>query len=272
MATDGNFTCFADQIEVEAIISNVGAVAAQVINLWVFDATLEQYGFNDTIATLDLNLNPGEILALTGENAIFVSIPGASYADDFNAWFVTGRGNTVAVEETQMRDIIVADVAQGIGYLGMDFDAFRYYQYASPNTLANWPNGTGSYVVDRTEAIVFRIKLTNFDPSGAERPLTLNSHSLVWVYFPAQGKQVAWYIVNVDEDGTIQPTYSPIVISYRETVFAYFASGHDGTFSGISDHVKTGTVGPAAINLLLLGTIGSSYYGQNIPFVSIYSN
>jgi len=152
----------------------------------------------------------------------------------------------------------------------MDFDTFRYYEYASDNTLKDYPDGSGSYIVPTAQQVVFRIKLTNYDPSGGKRPLTLNSHSLIWMYYPTVGKQVYWHIVNVDGTGTVQPTYSDITIGYKETVFVYFASKSDGTFIGNPDKQKPGTVGPAALNLLLLGMIGAQEYGQNIPFVSVY--
>ncbi|MCW3987192.1 MAG: hypothetical protein NWE87_02630, partial [Candidatus Bathyarchaeota archaeon] len=61
-----------------------------------------------------------------------------------------------------------------------------------------------------------------------------------------------------------------IIIGYRDTAYVYFASASDGSFTGTPDTQKPGAVGPAAINLVLLGTIGPSNYGQNIPFVSVY--
>ena len=272
VASDGNYTVFGGKVKVAAKLANIGAVAAQIINLWVFDTTIQRYGFNDTIVALNLNLNPGQTLDLTGSDAILVTIPGAGYADSFNSWFVTARGNTVAVEEPPTEGTIVAEVAQGIGYLGMDFDAFVYHGYESAYTLKDYPDGTGSYILPASEHVVFSIKLTNYDPSGGKRPLTLNSHSLLWMYYPTVGKQVYWHIVNIDANGTILPTYSDIVIGYKETAFVYFASKSDGSFTGTPDKQKPGTMGPAAINLLLLGMIGPQNYGQNIPFVSVYCN
>jgi len=270
VASNGNYTVVGGRVKVEAKLTNTGTVAAQIKNLWVFDTTIQKYGFNDTMSSLNLNLNPGQTMDLTGSEAIWVSISDASYVDTFNSWFVTARGNTVAVEEPPTQGTIIAEVAQGIGYLGMDFDTFRYYEYASDNTLKDYPDGSGSYIVPTAQQVVFRIKLTNYDPSGGKRPLTLNSHSLIWMYYPTVGKQVYWHIVNVDGTGTVQPTYSDITIGYKETVFVYFASKSDGTFIGNPDKQKPGTVGPAALNLLLLGMIGAQEYGQNIPFVSVY--
>jgi len=264
--TNGSYSVSGNQVTVEATLTNTGAVAAQIISLWVFATPIQTYNYT----SLSLNLNPGNVTKLTGPNAILVTVDGADSADDFVSWFVTARGNTIALEKEELEDVIVAQVAQGIGYLAMDFDTFRYFEYASDYVLEDYPGGSGSYIVPRTQHVVFRIRLTNYDPSGGNRSLTLNSHSLVWMYYPAVGKQVYWYVVNVSANGTISPTYSDMIIGFRETSYVYFASASDGVFTGTPDKQKPGTVGPAAINLLLLGTIGSSNYGQNIPFVSVY--
>jgi hypothetical protein len=269
IASGANYSVLGSEVTLSVTLTNAGPHAARVINLWVFDTDLSVPNY--AIKSLGLNLNPGDVLELRNSE-LKVTIPGTNTTHEFISWFVTARGNTVETEEVLMDRINVADVAQGIGYLGMDFDEFRYFEFNSSDTLMNYPLGTGSYLVPSSEHVAFKIKLTNYDPSGRQRTLTLNSHSLLWVYFPKVGKQVAWHIVNVDATGTVQPTYSDVVIGYKETVYVYFASGSDGEFSGTPDKKKTGTVGPAAINLLLLGDIGSDYYGQNIPFVSVYSS
>jgi len=268
IASNGNYSVSEDyKVTVKVMLRNAGSVAVQIINLWVFDTNSSNRRYANQ--SLDFNLNPGDTLNLLG-SGVTVIIPGAKQSHDFVSWFVTARGNTVAVGKMQGEQVIVAEVAQGIGYLGMDFDEFRYFEYETAYTLLNWSNGTGSYVVPSGEPVVFRIRLTNYDPSGNMRSLTLNSHSMLWLYYPIVGKRVYWHIVNIDATGTVQPTYTDIVIGFKQTVYVYFASASDGTFSGVNDQKKTGTAGPAAINLLLLGEIGPDYYGQNIPFVSVY--
>jgi len=265
-ATDGDYSVSENEVTVEVTLTNTGAVAAQMISLWVFDTSIQTYNHR----SLSLSLNPGSVADRTGDDAIAVAVDGAIPGHEFISWFVTARGNTIALEKEELEDVIVAQVAQGIGYLAMDFDTFRYFEYVSDYVLKDYPAGSGSYIVPRAQHVVFRIRLTNYDPSGGNRSLTLNSHSLLWMYYPAVGKQVYWYIVNVSANGTISPTYSDIIIGFRETTYVYFASASDGTFTGTPDSQKPGTVGPAAINLLLLGKIGLSNYGQNIPFVSVY--
>jgi len=266
VASDGNYSVWGDKVKVEATLTNVGAVAAQIINLWVFDTSLPSYGFNDTIVSLNLNLNPGEILYLRESEAIMVSIPGASSADIFNSWFVTARGNTVAVEKTE--SIIVAQVAQGIGLMALDFMTFRYFFYGGQSKLANYPAGVHSYNVPRTPEIAFGITLTNYDP--LKRTIQLNQYSQVWLYFPkAPGQSLVWHIVNVDSNGTITTPYSPISLAYRQTRLLAFASAVAGGFSKVSIPSAVKNL-PCALNLLLLGTVGSNDYGQNIPFVALF--
>jgi len=262
VALGGNYSVSGDSVTVLAVLKNTGSVTAQLINLWVLDTNKSRYANK----LVNLNLNPGDI-----EPVMYtVLIPEAHANHTFVSWFVTARGNTVPLEREFVEGVTVAEVAQGIGYLAMDFDKFRYYEYVSTYGLKDFPAGSGGYSVPAAEHVVFGVKLTNYDPSGRKRSLTLNSHSLIWMYFPTYGKQVNWYIVNVDVNGTVQPTYSAITLGYQETATVYFASRSDGSFSGTNDKVKPGSGGPAAINLLLLGTIGSDEYGQNIPFVSVY--
>jgi len=262
IALGGNYSVSEDSVTVLAILKNAGSVTAKLTNLWVIDTNQSKY----TYEPVNLNLNPGDIEPVS----CTVTIPNTHANNTFVSWFVTARGNTVPLERELEEGVVVAEVAQGIGYLAMDFDKFKYFEYASAYGLKDFPTGSGGYNVPAAEHVAFGVKLTNYDPSGRKRSLTLNSHSLIWMYFPTIGKKVVWQIVSVDVNGTVQPTYSPTTLAYQETATVYFASASDGSFSGTNDKVKPGSGGPAAINLLLLGTIGSDEYGQNIPFVSVY--
>jgi len=79
-----------------------------------------------------------------------------------------------------------------------------------------------------------------------------------------------WYIVNVDDDGVISDDFTQITLPYGVKTFVFFASSQeitDGTSFSPSSSKRDG---PAAVNLMLVGEIGISTYGQNVPFVSIY--
>jgi hypothetical protein len=275
-ASNGSYSVWGNTVTVEPTLTNVGAMAAQIINLWVFDTTQQRYGFNDTISSLNLNLNPGQILDLTGSEAITVAIPGVSSTDDFNSWFVTARGNTVPVTEAELNGTIIAEVAHGIGKVGMDFDTFIYYHVISVEGgkygLQEYPNGLEGFDVPGSTDIAFRVILTNYDVE--ERTINLNSHSVLWMIFPTNPQQVRcsyWYIVNIDDNGTIEDTFSTVSLLHGVPTMVYFASSEDlgPPWSNFSPSNSKYT-GPAAVNLMLFGTIGTHSYGQNIPFVSVY--
>jgi len=254
-----------NKVKVSVKLTNTGSVLAQIINLWVFDTTMQRYGFNDTILSLNLNLNPGNVTYLTDSKAMWVTIVGASSADNFVGWFVTARGNTVALQVEQ--SVIVANLAQGIGSMALDFFAFRYFKY-NVNKLAGYPAGNSSFNVPSRTDIAFGVVLTNLDPS--KQTITLDLYSEVWIYFPkAPGQSYVWYIVNVLPDGSITTPYSSITIAHRETKMLIFASSAAGEFTKVSIGSAVENL-PCALNLLLLGRIGARDYGQNIPFVALY--
>jgi len=284
IATQGNYTVVStNKVKVEAQLTNAGSVATQIINLWVFDTSKQTYGFNDSIASMSAsNLNPGQVWDLTGTNAIIVTVPSAGSLDNFNAWFVTARGNTVPVTVTT--GIIVAQVSQGIGSVAMDFGSFVYYnvtyvQAEGKYILGVWPNGKEGFYVPKGTGIAFRVMLTNFDPN--KRTIQLNSHSALWTIFPTDNPQQVrsrwWYIVNVNGSGTItskaKGTFSTLSLNYGQSAMIYFASYIDlsvGDFQTSSIDIPGFSAGAAAVNLMLFGKIGTSTYGQNIPFVSVY--
>jgi len=273
-ASDVNYTVSDGAVRVEVTLTNEGAVSVQIITLWVLDTTIQKYGFNNT---LNLNLNPGDTLNLAGADAIIVTIEGSETLHRFSSWFVTARGNTVPLEREE--GIKVAQLAQGIGSLALEFNTFRYFTYETdpPNKLKNYPEGNQSFAVPHGTDIAFGIVLTNLDPS--KKPITLDKHSQVWLYFPAvpgagttPGNEFVWYIVN-EINGTIQASYSEISIKYGETKLIVFASGEAGSFSSSSKvRIKDNQVKNklCAVNLMLHGRLGDRDYGQNIPFVSLY--
>jgi len=260
VALNGNYTVDGNEVTVEADLTNAGGVAAQIINLWVFDTTIQEYNYT----VMSLNLGAGESRMVS----VVVTIVGAHQDHTFSSWFVTARGNTVAIEEARIEGVIVAEVAQGIGLMALDFMTFRYFLYNGSNKLANYPAGVHSYNVPRTPEIAFGITLTNYDP--LKRTIQLNQYAQVWLYFPkAPGQSLVWHIVNVDSNGTITTPYSPISLAYRQTRLNVFASANPRSFSKVSIPAAVKDL-PCALNLLLLGTVGSDDYGQNIPFVSLF--
>jgi hypothetical protein len=266
-ASNVNYTG-SDVISVQVVLENNGPLAVHITTLWVLDATINKYGFNNT---LNLNLKPGDEICFACEDPVDVNIAGASATDTFNSWFVTARGNAVPLEEEQT--VIVAQLAQGIGSIALNFFEFRFFTYEGDYELAAYPEGDASFTIPHSTYVAFGVSLTNLDP--LKQTITLDTYTQLWLYFPAVPGHTlgpVWYIVN-EVDGTIQSSYSPETINFADTKLLIFASSTPGSFDKndrieISDQQQKDTLG--AVNLLLYGSIGSRDYGQNVPFVSLY--
>jgi len=248
-ASSVNYTGSAGTISVQVELENNGASAVHITTLWVMDATVKKYGFNDT---LDLNLKPGNKTYLTGENAVDVNIAGANATDTLNSWFVTTRGNNVPLEKDQ--SVIVAQLAQGIGSLAMDFSSFKYYEVTGKQ-LGSPQSG---FSIPGDIPIVFSMYLTNLDEHYTK--VNLTALSLLWLY-PAAGAKTAKFPIAKVVNQTLA-TFDFQILEFGKPTKLFF--GTDKTTAG---NVK-GTL--CAANLLLYGKIGADDYGQNIPFVSVY--
>jgi len=266
IASGANYSISGENVFIKVTVKNAGSVAAQVIKLWVFDTSQQKYAYR----SMNLSLNPGEGEELRGLKSLRVIIPGANQSHGFVSWFVTARGNTVPLETIQ--EIIMAQVAQGIGSISMDFPTFRSFQYDINDMLKDYPNGTLSYSVPYDTPIAFGVVLTNLDPS--REPIHLDKYSQLWLDFPAVPgvPPFAWYIIS-ETNGIIDTSYSEVSILYAETKLIIFASAEPGSFSSLSkvkiSHGQLKEIELGAVNLLLHGIIGDSDYGQNIPFVSL---
>jgi len=270
VALSGNYSVneVTDEVTVNVVLKNAGSVAVQIINLWVLDTDPSNRRYANK--SLNLNLNPGNVTNLVEPSPLTVTIPGANANHTFASWFVTARGNTIPLEKEQ--GVIVARLAQGIGSMALDFYTFRYFKYkvGSGNILENYPNGTISFDIPKNTEVAYGVVLTNLDPK--KETIAIDSHSLLWVIIPTS--DVAhnrwWYIVNVASDGTISPTYSTISMVYGETKLLVFASENDLASSSFARQSTPNSVCTVPVFLLLHGTIGSTPYGQNLPFVSLY--
>jgi len=258
-----NYTVVDDQVCVQTQVKNDGPVSVQIVTLWVIDTTTQKYGYNDT---LSINLKTGDALNFTGSNPLAVTIEDSNPSDIFTSWFVTDRGSLIPLEKE--RGITVAQIAKGIGYLTLEFERFRYFTYESAQKLMNYPGGTISFDVPKNEYVAFGCYLTNLDP--AKRMIIVDSHSLFWQPGRPGVSEGAWFMVNVNDDGTIKGTYSSISLAYGETKMLVFASQNDLGLGSFNRLRTPNVVTTVATFLLLHGTIGSTAYAQNIPFVSLF--
>jgi hypothetical protein len=205
-----------------------------------------------------------------------VPVPGAISSDQFNFWFVTARGNTVAVANPEQ--ITVSAVVKGVGSIILNFDDFRYFtiiKSGSKYFLDNFPQGSNGYSVTIPKtaiAIAFRVKVTNLDPD--QRNIIIDYPSVLFTLFPGTAQQPRgnyWYIVNVDtSNGNIQPSFTQIQLPYGQERYVYFASKAPMIFTYGEEPGPSKFDGISPVNLALFGTIGGSTpFGQNIPFVAI---
>jgi len=257
-------------VTVAAKGQNAGPLSIQFVTFWirVSKGTWANYNFTSVSNMPNMTVQAGAPFQLDG---VPIIVPGASAGEryDFASWLITARGNVVALKKQASSNIIVAQVAQGIGSLALDFSAFRFFTYETSTRLANYSDGIKSFNVPSGTNIAFGALLTNLDPS--EQTIILMNNSQLWIYFPqASGQTRLWYVVNVDPNGNIASSYSPIPIEYMETKLIVFASSAAGSFSSGSRVLILRSDDTCALNLLLLGTIGPRDYAQNIPFVSLY--
>ena len=233
-----------DEVTVKVTLTNAGSVAIQIVSLWVFDTTQQKYAN----APVDYSLNAGQ----ASDRIFTVPISGANASHALVSWFVTARGNTVPLQTAQ--SVVVADLAQGIGSISMDFKTFSHYipvgdELGLPAFNFSIPGGT---------ATVFGISLTNLDTSRMD--INLTGRSCVWLIVPGTAASDYWPIVKV-VDGVIQDGFDYQILEYGEKTVLYF--GPVKPKAALQDKI-------AAVNILLYGKIGPNDYGQNIPFAAVY--
>jgi len=273
-ASRTNYTIYTNgKISVTTELQNIGPLSVQLTTIWVYisNASCNVYNFTRF----------SNAYLKAGANSTFnveVSVAGISSSSTykFTSWLITGRGNVVPLEEYTGK-ILIASVAQGIGALQNNFEDFKYYNVTKQGSiyvLANYPNGASGYLVNQGgEGIAFQVLVTNLDEN--ERTIVLLPSSVLFSMFPTTEQQIRaafWYIVNVNGSGVISSTYTPVTLSFGVETRLYFASYKIITGGDLFSPSKASFTKTAPVNLALIGTIGGSPYGQNIPFVSIYIN
>jgi hypothetical protein len=266
-----------DAVNVSARIQNIGPSPIGFTTIWirVSNSTWNNYNFstlsNANVAgglNFSINLNI-RVAGVTVNSS-------ASYT--FASWLITAKGNTVALQQTTVSsNIIISQTTMGIGALMMDFKNFTYYNVtgSSPNYyLSPYPDGVSGYYVQnaRTNKIAFRVILTDLDQDG--RDINLTQGSVLFIVYPSSGGNYLgdrWYMVRVNEtNGQIYGTIGTVTLKINQPTSVYFASSSQGTVTPDTSSLQPSQVpNIGAVNLALVGQIGSDAFGQNIPFVSI---
>lgn len=237
-------------ISVEVDVRNECPLFVNLTTLWVFDVNIGNYGVNDT---LNICLKPGEKLSLRGFKAIKIKINGSDPSHIFNSWFITSRGNAVPLKE----NIIVAQVAEGIGSIAMDIKQFKYYIVPNVNDGTDIGTPYYSFTIDGTKYTLLCITLINLDPS--HQPINLTKDSYVWAVTPFAEtlKSDVWPIRKVIDNKLAKFDFQ--ILEYGKPTQVYFGPTQASR--------SRGNVVPLFI--LLFGKIGNADYGQNIPFIAI---
>jgi hypothetical protein len=259
-------------VHLQTQVTNEGPVSVELVTLWIVDSSTQNYGYNDTV---NIFLDVGETMDLTGSNGPVVSITGLSSSSKFSSWFITARGNRITIE-THILDVVVANVATGLGAIGLNFDEFKYFTYETTTKLANFSDGTVGFDVPKGTYVAYGCYLTNYDPQ--KRLVTIDSHSLLFQPGRTGVGEGNWFITNVDTDGSIlsltQSSFTDITLNYGEEKLIIFASANDiggADFARLkTDNVPNGAT--VSTSLLLHGTIGSVPFAQNVPFVALFYN
>jgi hypothetical protein len=248
-------------VTVIAQIQNTGPSSIQFITIWIYvsNSTWTNYNFSKlTNASVQgggvfpLNVN----MSVSGVNSV------AAYT--FASWLVTARGNVVPLQQiiVSANNIIVAQVAQGIGSISFNFDQFWHYDFSStPAEGTVLPSANPlNYTVSESKYTVYHVMLMDLDPNGQN--IVLNGNSSIYIIGQHSGtvKYATWNLVNVTNNKIYPSSNARNTLMYRVATELYFA--------GMISSIDTDNAYP--LNILLMGTKGASDYGQNIPFVSIY--
>jgi len=261
-----------NRVQILAAITNPSSLSVQFTTLWVYASNATYTGYNFTKLS-NVNVQGGAYLSRSFD--MIVKGLRSTGAYSFASWLITGRGNVVPLQKSTLSNIVIAQTTQGIGALMMDFPNFIYYnvsQSGPPYVLKGYPTGASGYYVQGAKGppkgqFAFRVVITNLDQN--QRNITLAAGSVLFSIFPTSTSAfqgTAWYIVNVNGTGAISNSYKPITLVYYVATSLYFASSEPGTYSPFAQATFTGT---CPVNLALIGTIGGTPFGQNIPFVSI---
>jgi hypothetical protein len=231
----------------------------------VQDKRTNLFGSNDS---LNMTIKSGETIAFTAPNTVTVNISGLTSQNDFTSWLITSRGNNIQLQPMEKpKAIVVAQLAQGIGSVALDLGRFRYFSLTNEK-LDNYPNGVLGFNIPQNSYVAFGCYLTNLDPSM--QTITIDAHSLFWQPGRPSVSEGAWFLSNVNADGTIPSNYANITLNYGETKMLVFVSQNDLSLGSFSKAKTPNVVATVATFLLLHGTIGPKAYAQNIPFVSLF--
>ncbi len=251
-----------NRIEVSCNINNNGSLSAQILRLWVKDATINTYASID-IRDQNYNLQPGSsrpfLESVTLDNV-------ASENDEIALWFITARGNLATFYPNTATQQVSA---REIGSIIMDWTTFRYYDFGtSPpqnnQALPTPQEGCTIPVGTRGRYIMIGAVFTNLDPLG--RTFTLTPETCTWAVNPrsstsgALKEEFLWPIAKVDVNGKYRTNFDEQTLFPNQPTMVYF-------FDRTQDVQANQDI--LSLNIIFYAETETSTYGQNIPFVAL---
>ncbi len=279
------------------IITDNGGMAITLSRLWIDNSTYHIYADLENVDGNQISVEAGASVSLALASSTEYDGPSieVTYGNPVTVDYapiptepvtfkiLTTLGNTASCSYPATTGDSGSGGNGAIGSVTIaDFQSFCYYSITdsesrNPTYTLDSSAGSSAYSVNSNSGnIAFGVTLINSDPM--ERTISLNANSQLLFIGPSNPTKVGYmifYIVSTTQSGnidTITPTYNNITLPYNQPVTIFFAAYQAMTGSTpFSAEAPTNT-GTFALNLALLGTIGSNPYGQNIPFVSIIIN
>jgi hypothetical protein len=276
-ATSYNSTAVA----IRGILQNSGPLPVTINTAWVVDSSdTSVFGSSNT---LGLNLKPGNITTLNGITTVYVNLPPHDILDTYTCWFITSRGNSVtqysliqATGETNVNvnvtnniaggNTLYSNVSQGIGLIGFDFKGFSKAQKATDFIDNTEPlTFTSDYSLKENDYVIFHATLTNYDPGHSD--YIINGTSSAYMLFSQFGtvKFTSFRLINVTNVGGNLYINKAIT---NPMVTLVFEQPTDVYFYGRVDN-NIAPLGVYPLNIMVMGTLESVDYSQNVPFVSL---
>ena len=260
------YTAYPDtNVNVKANITNIGSTSVQFITIWICVTNSTPWTGYNFIKLTNANVQPGNVYSLNNGQGINLTVSGlkSTYHYTYASWLVTSKGNTAVLQTLSMtNNVIVAQVAQGIGSIAFNFDKFWHYEFSNiPAQGTALPSASPkNYTISESKYTVYHVTASNFDPGGQD--IILDGNSSIYIIGQHSGtvKYGTWNLVNVTNNKIYPSSNAEASLSFLAPIDLYFA----GTISNID----TGYAYP--LNILFCGTKDSGDFGQNIPFVSIY--
>lgn len=200
---------------------------------------------------------------------------------------LTARGNVFSATypATPVPLAQLAVTTQGAGFLSLDFNSYLGYNTTGSGAGCN-PTSTGCQLTPFPSTVqgytlssasktghfyAFSVTVTNVDPE--KRTITLDSNSeLIQYKAPAAGSgggtASAWpWAIGIVSGSGLTQAWSTITITYGQMITLYFTQTPNGG-GGFNANKFPSSGDYVGVFIYLHGTVGSSPYGQNIPFVT----